>query len=282
MRQSTISANTPFNKKEIIKRASEICVSRNNKGVIITMDGTKVISKYTPTDAYEIVEFADAVKQLLNAVDKIYQPEFYTITCHAGFQELKLRGREVIINGDVFYEMMWLTTSSNGSRRLSVRYGLMRQICSNGACITLAGSSFQVKHLVSLHVNEELKKFMSELPTLNVTGQVKILKSLGKKKIAVRDLVSAMNAKDKKNKLVESSIWKSLAKKFVSSKTDALGSKEDAIVKGIAVPINAMTKETLDTELSSYQVFNCYTELWRSLDSSGIERETNKILEILK
>jgi hypothetical protein len=130
-------------------------------------------------------------------------------------------------------------------------------------------------------VNEELKKFMLELPKMDVTGQIKVLKGIGKKTITVKKLVEAINTKDKKNKIVESSVWKLLAKKFASSKTDALGTKEDAIVVGINVPIQKMTKETLDTKLSAWSVFNCYTELWRSLDSSGIERETNKILEIL-
>jgi hypothetical protein len=284
MRQTIIAATTPFNKKEILDRASQIVVSRNNHGMVITMDGGRVISKYKTTEAYEIVSFDDAVKQLLNAVDQIWgkdKPEFYHLTCRSGFQELKLRGKEHLINGDVFHEMLWLTNSTNGSRRLSVRYGLMRQICSNGACVTLAGSSFKIKHLTSYHVNDELKKFMMELPKMEVTTQVKVLRGIGKKTIAVKDLVEQINTRDKKNKLVETHVWKLLAKKFASSKTDSLGSKEDAIVTGINVPIQKMTKETLDTKLSAWQVFNCYTELWRSLDSSGIERETNKILEIL-
>jgi hypothetical protein len=284
MRPSIIAAKTPFNKKEILARASEITVQKNKNGLVITKDGDKIVSKYQTTDAYEVVSFGDAVKQLLNAVDKIWvleKPEFYHMTCRSGFQELKLRGGDHVINGDVFHEMLWLTNSTNGSRRLSIRYGLMRQVCSNGACVTLAGSSFKIKHLTSLHVNDELKKFMMELPKMDVTEQVKLLKGLGKKTITVKKLVEAINPKDKKNKIVEAPVWKLLAKKFASSKTDALGKKDDAIVIGINVPIQKMTKETLDTKLSAWQVFNCYTELWRSLDSSGIERETNKILEIL-
>lgn len=278
MRTAIISATTPYNKKDILARAAAIKVSKNRQGVVITKDGDKIVSKYKPTDAYEIVSFGDAVKQLLNAVDKIYKPEFYQMTCHSGFQELKLRGQDHVINGDVFHEMMWLTNSTNGSRRLSVRYGLMRQICSNGACVTLAGSSFKIKHLTSNHVNEELKSFMLELPKMDVTSQIKVLKGIGKKSISVRKLVESLHPK---KKLVETSVWNLLAKKFASSKTDALGTKDDALVIGINVPINKMTKETLDVKIPAWSVFNCYTELWRSLDSSGIERETNKILEIL-
>lgn len=271
------AATTPFNKKEIIERASEITVTMKN-GIVITKKGDTIVSKYKPTDLYEIVSFSDAVKQLLAAVDKIYKPEFYELTCYSGFQELKLKGAEHIINGDVFHEMMWLTNSTNGSRRLSVRYGLLRQICSNGACVTLAGSSFKIKHLATNHVNEELRKFMMELPMMDVTSQVKVLKTLSKKKIKVRDLITKMNPS---KKLVDSSVWNLLAKKFSSSKTDSIGKKEDALIIGINVHVNKMTKETLDTEIPAWNVFNCYTELWRSLDSSGIERETNKILQVL-
>ena len=109
MRTAQLAATTPYNKKEIIEKASMITVTKKN-GIIITKNGDKVTSKYRATKAYEIVDFADAVKQLLNAVDKIYKPEFYQLTCHTGFQELKLRGKAVNINGDTFHEMMWLTT----------------------------------------------------------------------------------------------------------------------------------------------------------------------------
>lgn len=277
MRTSNIAPTTPFNKKEIIAKASLITASIQD-GIVTTKHGDVVVSTYKPTEAYELVNFSDAVKQLLNVVEKIYKPTTYALTVHSGFQELKLQGEKHVINGDVFHEMMWLTNSTNGSRRLSVRYGLMRQICSNGACVTEAGSSFKIKHLVSHKVNEELRKFMLSLPTLNVMNQVKALKKIGKKKITVREVIQGINPD---NKLVESSVWNLLVKKFTSSKTDALGSKDDALITGINVPVKKMTKEILDAEIPAWGVFNCYTELWRSLDASGIERETNKILAVL-
>jgi len=279
MRTATIiAATTPFNKKAILARAAEVTVTKGRNGAITTKDGKQVLSVYTPTDQYEIVSFADAVKQLMGAVSKIFTPEFYQINIKTGFQELKLKGKQVVINGDVFHEMLWLTNSSNGSRRLSVRYGLMRQICSNGACITLKGSSFQIKHLVSNNVNEELKKFMMELPALDIMEQVKVIKSIGNKTIKVKDLITRLNP-EKKMEITPAFI--DLVKKFSSSKTDAIGTKKDALITGLNVPIKDMTKETLDTPINAYAIFNCYTELFRSADASMIEAQTNKILEVV-
>jgi len=273
-----IAATLAFSKAEIIKRASQVEITKGKKGSVITKDGGKVISVYNPTEQYEIVQFSDAVKQLLGVVGKIFKPEFYNINIKTGFQELKLKGASHVINGDVFHEMIWLTNSSNGSRRLSVRYGLMRQICSNGACITLKGSSFQIKHLVSNNVNEELKKFMSGLPKLEVMEQVKILKTIGNKTIKVKDLITNLNP-EKKMEITPAFI--DLVKKFSSSKTDAIGTKQDALITGLNVPIKEMTKETLDTPINAYSIFNCYTELFRSADASMIEAQTNKILEVI-
>ena len=66
-----------------------------------------------------------------------------------------------------------------------------------------------------------------------------------------------------------------------SSKTDRLADRKDALITGINVPYKKMTKEVLGTKLDAWKVFNCYTELWRSLDAGEVERETNKILSIL-
>ncbi len=276
--RTMMAATTPYNKKEILKRAGRVSITQSHRGVITTKDGDNILSTYTPTDNYEIVSFSDAVKQLLNAVGKIFNPEYYQIDIKTGYQELKLKGAQHIINGDVFHEMVWLTNSSNGSRRLSVRYGLMRQICSNGACITLKGSSFKIKHLISNNVNEELRRFMLELPRLDVMKQVKILKTIGNKTITVKELITNLNPK---KTLEATPAWNDLIKKFASSKTDALGTKKDAIITDINVPIDAMTKEVLDRKIPAWNVFNCYTELFRSADASMIELQTNKILEVL-
>jgi hypothetical protein len=261
-----------------MKRVSEVVITKSRKGTVTTKDGGKVISVYNPTEQYEIVQFSDAVAQLLAVVGSIFKPEFYAINIKTGFQELKLRGKEVIINGDVFHELIWLTNSSNGSRRLSVRYGLMRQVCSNGACITLKGTSFQIKHLVSNNVNEELKAFMKSLPKLDVMEQVRVIKSLNAKKIKVKDLITKLHPE---NKMEITPAFIDLVKKFSSSKTDAIGTKKDALITGLNVPIKDMTKEILDTPINAYSIFNCYTELFRSADASMVEAQTNKILEVI-
>jgi hypothetical protein len=276
--RTIMTATTPYSKKDILNRAGRVTITKSRRGVITTKDGDNVLSVYAPTDNYEIVNFADAVKLLLATVAHIFCPEFYQIDIKTGFQELKLKGAQHIINGDVFHEMLWLTNSSNGSRRLSVRYGLMRQICSNGACITLKGSSFKIKHLISNNVNEELKQFMLELPRLDVMKQVKILKTIGNKTITVKELITNLNPK---KTLEATPAWNDLIKKFASSKTDALGGKKDAIITDINVPIADMTKEVLDRPIPAWNVFNCYTELFRSADASMIELQTNKILEVL-
>lgn len=275
---NALAASLPFNKKAILDRASQITIKKE-KNIIVTRDNGKVVSRFKPSKIYEIVDFNVAVKSILSVLGGIFTPETYNITVKAGYQELKLRGKSHVINGDTFHEMVWLTNSTNGTKRLSIRYGLMRQVCSNGACVTHKGSSFQVKHLTSNNVNEELKSFMKTLPALDIKPTIKKLEKIHGKTITVRELSDALV-----NKIGEKgndTVWKLLADKMGSSKTDRIADRKDALITGINVPFTEMTKETLDVSLDAWKIFNCYTELWRSLDAGQVERETNKILQIL-
>jgi len=274
-----LAATTPFIKKAVLARAKQITVTKS-RGVVVTKDGDKIISKFRPSKIYEIVSFNDAVVALMSIVSGIFQPEFFTIVIKAGYQELKLKGRSHNINGEIFHEMLWLTNSTDGTKRLSVRYGLMRQVCSNGMCVVHTGTSFQVKHLTSNNVNEELMAFMQSLPKLDATQTIKKLGAVANKVITVGKLSDALV--NKTGEKGNDTIWNLLVRKLSSSKTDALGTKEDAIITGINVPFRKMTKETLDTEVPAWKVMNCYTELWRSLNAGEVERETGKILEILE
>lgn len=279
--KTIIAATTPFNKKAIMDRVKQVEITKTTRGTVITKDNGVIISKFKPTNQYELVNFADAVAQLLAVVGTIFNPEFYQVNIKKGFQELKLRGAEHVINGDVHHEILWLTNSSDGSKRLSVRYGLMRQVCSNGLCVSTADASFKVKHLVSNNVNEELKHFMKSLPKLDVMEQVKVLKTISKKTIKVKDLIEGLGGSmDTKNK-VAPAVWADLVAKFASSKTDRIGTKDDAKITGLRMPVKDMTKEVLDMPLESWKVLQCYTELFRSADASAIELHSNKITKVL-
>lgn len=280
MRQAPVLAATvPYNEMEIRNAVKNITVTKSKGGQLITKNGTQVIASWSPTKIYEVVNFKDVVNSMLDVVDNIFKPLFYNLTFKAGFQELKLRGQDHKINGEIFHEMVWLTNSTDGTKKLSIRYGLMRQICSNGACITLKGTSFKVKHLKVNHVNKEMQEFMEGLPKLNVTKQVKILTKISKEEISIGKVFDALvNGTGEKG---NDTIQKQLVRKLISSKTDKLGSAQDALIEGIKVPFTKMTQETLETKVPKWQVLNCYTELWRSLDASQIERETNKIMAIL-
>lgn len=276
--QAEQAAKTPYSKKAILKRVNSIKVTKE-RGYIVTRDGNRLISKWKPSKIYEKINFADAVSMLLNVIGILFTPENYTLTIKNGYQELKIQGKSHIINGETFHEMIWLTNSTDGTKQLAVRFGLMRQICSNGAVMTYKGTSFKMKHLTSNNVNEELQSFMKSLPKLDVTRQITELKKISQKEISVRELSNYLvNGIGKKG---NDTIWNDLVRKLTSSKTDSLGTKQDALIKGINVPFNKMAKKTLDSKIPSWTVFNCYTELWRSLDASEIERETNKIMKVL-
>ena len=281
MRRTSLAPQNAYNEADIRNSVSGLTTVRRG-GNIITKNNGQVISAAKLSKGYEIVDFKDAVNLMLDVVGNIFSPNKYSISTLGGVQELKISGAEHTINGEVFHEMLWLTNSTDGSKRLSVRYGLMRQICSNGMCITLKGESLKVKHLKVNKVNKSMVAFFESLPALNCVEEIKVLNKLAKKEITVRSLMNKIvNETGTKG---NDTIWSMFTKKLASSKTDRLGSlgtAEDALAEGINVPFQEMTKETLDAKIPAWTVLNCYTELWRARDASHIERETTKIVAML-
>lgn len=279
---NSLSVNTPYDRVDINAKLDLFTLNISNGGTIETRYDGKLLSTFDPSEMYEVVNFKDAVTALIDVVENIFTPLAYKLSFKAGYQEFKLKGKEHEINGETFHEMLWLTNSSNGTKKMAVRYGLMRQICSNGM-VTFSkdgGAKFALKHLTANNVNEELKKFMLELPKLDVSKQIKRLDVVAKKSITVRSLSDALV--NKVGKVGNETVWQLLVDKFSSSQTDRIGTKEDALIVGINVPYTKLTDEVLDTKIRAWDVLNCYTELWRSLDSGQVERETNKILEIIE
>lgn len=280
MRQNPIdrlAAKMPYDKKEILNQLEDFQVT--TKGSVVITKYKDKTYKSDRSSNYEVVDFKKVVSALLENIGGIMQPNFYNLTIKKGYQELKLRGDDHIIGGETFHEMIWLTNSNDGTKKLSIRYGLMRQICSNGVVRTVKGDGFSVKHLKSNEVNEQLKTFIKSLPALDVTQEIKTIKKIQKKDVTVREVADYLvNRVGEKG---NDAIWKKLVRKLNSSKTDRLGGADDARINVINVPFHKMTDEQLDVKLPAWNVFNCYTELWRSLDAGEIARETEKILAVL-
>ncbi len=77
----TMAATTKFNKAAIIKRANEVVITQTKRGTVITKDGGEIVSNYTPTEQYEVVQFSVAVLMLLNAIGKMPEKtyKFYSV-----------------------------------------------------------------------------------------------------------------------------------------------------------------------------------------------------------
>src|ERR1039458_5674654 len=119
---------------------------------------------------------------------------------------------------------------------------------------------------------------MTALPKLDCTHVVKALTEIGSKQVTVRRLAGAIvNGVGTKG---NDTIWNMFVKKLSSSKTDRLGEIQDAMIQGINVPFAKLTRKTLDTKISAWKAYNCYTELWRARDASHIERESTKMIKI--
>lgn len=270
-----------YSQAAVLRAVEPFAVSVTPGGSIVTTFADKTISSWTPTKIYELVDFKDVVREFVKAIKGKFEPKEFKITTNSKVQELKLKGETKTINGEVFHEMVWVTNSSNGMRVLTVRYGLMRQICSNGMIAgTKDTQTFKMKHLKSNNVNEELRQFMKHLPVVSTDDQVGRIERITNKNIKIGEVADVLV--NKVGTEGNDRIWKLLATKLASSKTDSLGTEYDALKKGIKVDYDKIATDILETEVPAWNVFNCYTELWRSLDASEIERETNKILEVLE
>lgn len=275
-----------YNKNDLINTLDKIVLSRDNNNVCTYYNG-KLLSNSTVSEKYEMFDFSNFSKNIVNNIEDYFQPEKYLIRISKGQQELRLIGEKKIINGDLYTKMFNILNSTDKSRSLQINIGLIRYICSNGVVVASKDehSSIKTKHFKSI-MSDKIKEFEESLKNFNISidKQCETIESLSGKFVSFRELASKI-AVDENGIISNNRMLKlrAFCKKLLESNTDRLANLTNEQIVLLKEPYKFIRSElnTVDIEIPAYKAFNCWTEVFRSYDSSVIKRETNRILELI-
>ncbi len=273
-----------FNAQDIINKLGTIRVTENPiKRTVNTYINDVRTASYTPKSKnYQVVDFASVGQQFMDQVGQVLDIKKAKLDLYSGVQELRLMGDDVTINGDTYSNMACIMSSTDGTRTLRVAFGLIRWICSNGLISQQFGENFKVRHLKS---NDQVLKALDfQFGNINqvfdhINGMIEPLATKTVKFSDIRDGI-AETTKDGKIKN---------QKKFINFASKLLNSKSDRLKNPTAQQVKALqsgqalltTNKKFDMDLNAYQAFQCYTEIFRSQDMGELQKETDRILDIL-
>ena len=276
----------PFNEAQIRKDLKDLKIHEKGDQVVTEYKG-HLMSTTPLTDRYGIFDFGKFTSEILDPVLTYFKPKDYRLDIHSGFQEMRLIGEDIKVSGDTYRRMLSFISSSNKERALSLQIGLFRQICSNGAVIgdPNESMSLKTKHFKQI-LEEKIKEFSDQISHLgdNFNKQVAFIEALQGVTVDFKKLAKALVRNEdfthKPSGLIN---LKCLASKLLNSETDKLANLKESqikILKNTEVLLDSKSK--VNMEIEAYQLFNCWTEIFRNRDAAKIQKESTRMYRLIE
>lgn len=275
-----------YDRNKISQVLNKLEISQSGYTVSTKFDGD-LIAQSKVTDVYDLFNFTSFAENIIKEIENYFIPKEYILRISKGQQELRLIGEEISVNGEKYSKMFNILNSTDKSRALQLNVGLIRFICTNGMVIAIDDeySGIKTKHFKST-LPEKVNMFNEKLGNFNIIidKQVETIENLKGRFVSFDELMKKI-ALDDKGFYKESMDLKlkSFGSKLIESQTDRilnLQSEQIALLKNPSLFLNPNYKG-INVEMTAYQALNCWTEVYRSYDSSILKRETNRILEII-
>lgn len=275
-----------YNKEGIFNTLDKLVLTRNENNILTKYDN-KLISNTIVTNKYELFDFSTFSKQVINEIENYFSPDKYQLRITQGQQELRLIGEEVLINGDRYTKMFNILNSTDKSRALQLNVGLIRFICSNGMVVGAVGehTNIRTKHFKST-MPDKVNTFINLLDNfdMNINLQCETIEKMTGKFVSFNEIAKKY-ALDEDGIMSNNKILKlrAFSKKLLTSETDKLANLNNDQIHLLRNPHLFLNPDfnLIDVEIPAYQALNCWTEVYRSYDSSVLNRETNRILELI-
>ena len=275
-----------YDKENIFNTLDKLELSRTDNNIITKFDN-RLISNTLVTNKYELFDFPTFAKEVVGEIENYFSPERYTLRITQGQQELRLIGEEVLINGDRYSKMFNILNSTDKSRALQLNIGLIRFICSNGMVVAADDeyAGFKTKHFTAT-MPGKVKEFVEKLDNfeMSINTQAKTIENLQGRFVSFKELSNKL-ALDEHGIMNESRSLKlrAFAKKLITSQTDRLvdlSTEQLSLLNNANLFLNPQYSK-VDIDMPAYNALNCWTEVYRTFDSSVLKRETNRILELI-
>lgn len=288
MARKSFGLDNIYNKEEIFNILDNLSIVKEGSNVITKYHG-KLISNVVVSEQYEVFDFTNFAKDVIDEIENYFTPEKYKLRITQGQQELRLIGEDVLINDDVFSKMFNIVNSTDKSRALSLNVGLMRLVCSNGMVVKVDEEFEQVR----------VKHYKTKLPTkvlqfvenisnfdISINKQSSALEKISGKIVSFKDIAKKLLIN--KDGIVTnhaSNRIRAFAKNIQSSKSDAIKN----LTNEQRFTLNNVQRLILDQTFSNYEdiimdayvALNLYTEIYNKLDSTVLKRETNRFMDLI-
>ncbi len=287
------SEKKSFDKEKLLQALDSFEVRQMSDGKVITTIDKKVVKEYSPkTTNYKVVDFKKVGKSFIEQIENNLDIKEMNISMNKRIQEIRLYGPDFTLLGETYNRTASLLNSTDGTRTLRLFAGIFRLICSNGMIVAPKGQEVLMKRLLHLKSNEDLSKVMK----FKFGNFEKVFKETEEAIEVLSDRTTSL--KEIREGMIQDNLRN--ATKFINFTNRLLNSKTDRL-KGltkqqleILAPqskckspqefgklLEIEIHNKFDMELNSYQAFQCYTETFKSDDSSIIQKETDRILELV-
>jgi len=275
-----------YNQTAIVETLNKLEIEQKGNNIFTRFDN-KLIADSTVSNKYEFFDFPNFATNIVKEIENYFTPENYILRINKGQQELRLIGEEVEINGDKYHKMFNIFNSTDRSRALGLNIGLIRFVCSNGMVIGVEDelSKLSVKHFKST-LPQKVDLFLNSLKNfdLNINKQTLALNNLNGRYVSYRELIE--NLSKNKDGIITANKMntvRAFSQKLLKSETDKIKNLKQEQIELLNNPELFTEKgyDKIDVEMSAYNALNCYTEIFRNYNSQILDRETNRILELI-
>jgi len=287
MRTSVFKIKSPYNKVEIKNSIGKIGTFKTGNTLITTYDGKKVCETDI-SDRYFDFDFSGFSFKVLNEIENYFKPEKYTLKITSGFQELRLMGEEITIDGEKYKKMFNLLNSTNREYALQMNIGLIR--VSTGAGIVLSSSTVK-SSMISRHffvaLPERVKDFVEKLKDFDIIidSQTIMLKDLAKELVSFSEIVETLGSSTnpKTGNVSNSAKLRvaSFGKQLLKSPMNRVKNLTAAQVKLLSNPMQTLKNNKVDVKVKASHALHAYTESYKNYNSCVQRTESARILKAM-
>lgn len=274
-----------FTKEALIDKIHTFHAEQNGLSVKTEVSGRQ-IRNVEVSEQYRFFDFKDYALQLVEDIDEETFAKYRTLFAR-GIQELALYSQPFLINGDVYYKSLYILNSTDKSRALQFVAGLFREK-TYSALVPVIDESARVR---VIHRGDKFtekasgfKEFTESFDRIT-WKQIDILRELSYRKVSLKSFINViLNERLRNGQFTTTALnrAKAIIHRMLNSQTDKIERKFDTNELDLLSRVIDFTKNTsFDVEVSAYQLYMWYVEVYRNRDISVIKHESDRFFKLL-
>jgi hypothetical protein len=274
----------PYSQEGVLEKIEKFDIA-HVQNVVKTSYDQRVLAVVDVSEKYWSFDFRTFALNIIKNINKYFSPEKYSFRINGGAQEIRLIGETVKVGGDIYYKMFNLVNSSDKTRALQMNIGLVREANNTPVIISVENENASVsgRHFYK-SLPDRLAHFVDVLPEFNIIieKQVAHLQKLNEKTVSLKSLYRELLREDEDGVIKPSDILRvrALTKRLLKSQSSDVMQITNTEINLLNHPKD-LFQSSFDLNINAKKIINLYTEIYTQRDSTTIERECHRLIEIL-